>query len=62
MLTVCLTAFLAVDMVVSAAALIRYDARLEGVAPQNAVEQALDEHFDDARMNKVYPKLVHTGS
>ena len=48
-------------MVVSAAALIRYDARLEGVAPQNAVEQALDEHFDNARMNKVYPKLVHTG-
>ena len=60
-LTVCLTAFMAVDMVVSAAALIRYDARLEGVAPQNAVEQALDEHFDNARMNKVYPKLVHTG-
>ena len=60
-LTVCLTAFMAVDMVVSAAALIRYDARLEGVAPQNAVEQALDEHFDDARMNKIYPKLVHTG-
>ena len=50
---------MAVDMIVSSAALIRYDARLEGVAAQTSLDTLLDEHFDDSYMQRVYPKLVH---
>ena len=60
-LTWVLCIFMVVDMAVSAMALIRYNARIEGVPAQNQVEIYLDEHFDDARMQKVYPKAVHVG-
>ena len=30
-------------------------------AAQNQIEEYLDEHFDDARMQRIYPKFVHTG-
>ena len=50
---------MAVNMIVSSAALIRYDARLEGVAAQTSLDTLLDEHFDDSYMQRVYPKLVH---
>lgn len=58
-LTWCLVVFMAVNMIVSSAALIRYDARLEGVAAQTSLDILLDEHFDDSYMQRVYPKLVH---
>ena len=58
-LTWCLVVFMAVNMIVSSAALIRYDARLEGVAVQTSLDTLLDEHFDDSYMQRVYPKLVH---
>ena len=58
-LTWCLVVFMAVNMIVSSAALIRYDARLEGVAAQTSLDTLLDEHFDDSYMQRVYPKLVH---
>ena len=58
-LTWCLVVFMAVNMIASSAALIRYDARLEGVAAQTSLDTLLDEHFDDSYMQRVYPKLVH---
>lgn len=58
-LTWCLVVFMAVNMIVSSAALIRYDARLEGIAAQTSLDTLLDEHFDDSYMQRVYPKLVH---
>ena len=53
--------YLLVDMAVSALALIRYNARIEGVPAQSSLAVYLDEHYDDARMQKVYPKAVHVG-
>ena len=50
---------MAVNMIASSAALIRYDARLEGVAAQTSLDTLLDERFDDSYMQRVYPKLVH---
>ena len=47
---------MAVDMLMSAAALIRYDRRDKGIPAANAVEEFLDEHFVDARMKQIYPK------
>ena len=54
-MTLLLAAFMAVNMVTSALALARYDARTSGVAPSSAVEVFLDEHFDNARMERIYP-------
>lgn len=60
-LTWVLCLFMVVDMAVSALALMRYNTRLEGQPPQNQLEVYLDEHYDDARMQAVYPKAVHVG-
>ncbi len=54
-MTLILTIFMAVNMILSACALARYDARTSGVAPQNSVEVYLDAHFDNARMERIYP-------
>ena len=54
-MTVVLAVFMAVNMLTSSLALARYDARTSGKAPANAVEQLLDAHFDDARMERIYP-------
>ena len=60
-LTWVLVVFMSANMLVSSAALARYTARIEGRAAANQVEVYLDEHFDDARMERVYPKFVHRG-
>lgn len=44
------------NMALSALALARYSARQTGAAPTNAIEQQLDEHFPDSRMQRIYPK------
>lgn len=54
-MTVVLTVFMAVNMGLSALALARYDARTSGLAPANRLDVFLDEHFDNARMERVYP-------
>ena len=54
-MTVVLTVFMAVNMGLSALALARYDARTSGVPAANAVETYLDAHFDNARMERIYP-------
>ena len=43
-------------MMISALALARYSARQTGAAPANQIEQLLDEHFPDTRMQRIYPK------
>lgn len=54
-MTVLLAVFMAVNMVTSSLALARYDARTSGVPAANAVETYLDAHFDNARMERIYP-------
>ena len=36
-------------------------ARIEGKPADTELAVYLDEHFDDARMERIYPKFVHTG-
>ena len=60
-MTVILTVFMAVNMGLSALALARYDARTSGIAPANQLDVFLDEHFDNARMERVYPNAKKTG-
>ena len=56
-----LVLFMAVDCLLSAAALVRYTARLEGKPPANAAEAWIDTTFDDSYMKRVYPKYVYRG-
>ena len=61
-LTWALCIFMAADIAVSSAALVRYNDRLNGVPASNSVEVYLDEHYGNDRMYQVYPKAVHTNS
>lgn len=54
-MTAVLAVFMAVNMLTSALALARYDARTSGEAPNGQLEVFLDEHFDNARMEHIYP-------
>ena len=56
-----LIVFMTVNMLVSAAALVRYDQRSKGVKADNAVERLIDRHFNDERMAKIYPNAKSTG-
>ncbi|MBD9258009.1 MAG: hypothetical protein EGR99_05505 [Faecalibacterium sp.] len=54
-MTALLAVFMAVNMLTSALALARYDARTSGEGPKNSIDTLLDDHFDDARMEHIYP-------
>lgn len=54
-MTILLAIFMAVNMTLSAFALARYDARTSGVEASNDFEVYLDEHFDNSRMERIYP-------
>ena len=60
-MTATLAVFMAVNIGVSTLALARYDARTSGLAPANQLDVFLDEHFDNARMERVYPNAKKTG-
>lgn len=52
--------FMAVNIVISAGALARYSNRAQGVVAENVVDEWLDSHFDDARMEQIYPNAKMT--
>ena len=54
-LTVFLAIFLAADVCVSILALIRYDTRGNGAEAVHSWEKVMDQYFDDARMDQIYP-------
>lgn len=59
-MTILLAIFMAVNMSLSGLALARYNSRTEGITPRNQLEVFLDEHFDNARMERVYPNAKKT--
>ena len=59
-LTWVLAVFMAANMLVSVAALVRYDLREGGPAAQSGWEKIIDQHFDDERMAKIYPNAKST--
>lgn len=54
-LTWILVVFMAVNILVSMAALVRYDMRANGRPTESGWEKVIDEHFDDERMDRIYP-------
>lgn len=59
-LTWLLVVFFVCDMGVSALALARQTTRAQGLPPRNGVEEYLDQHYDDQRLEKIYPAAVRT--
>ena len=47
--------FMVFNMAVSSLALARYSDRQQNPKADNAVEEFLDDHFDDSRMDRIYP-------
>ena len=50
-----LVVFMTADMLVSSAALIRYNERNGGPAAESGWEQIIDTNFDDEKMHRIYP-------
>lgn len=49
---ICLSIFMTVNLLVTAACIVRWSHRHQGIAPRNRVEQYIDETWDDSRMEK----------
>lgn len=52
--------FLAVNMLLSLAAVVRWGERRQGVQPSNAIEESLDTYFPDDKLEQIYPTMVIT--
>lgn len=57
-----MTVFMAVDLLVTAAAVTRWRTRSEGAAAANAAVQWLDDTYDDQTMEKRFPNMQFTAS
>ena len=55
-----LTVFMAVNLVVTSAAITRWRTRDEEPRPSNAAVQWLDEHYDDQAMERIFPNMEFT--
>lgn len=53
-----LVIFMICNMLISAAALIRYSERAGGPAASSGWEHIIDVHFDDAKMKQIYPNAI----
>ncbi len=57
-LTWVLIVFMAANIVVSCGALVRYNDRNHGVQAENELEEWIDGHYDDAKMQRIYPNAL----
>ena len=55
-----LIVFMCVNVTVTCMALVRHDQRTHGIPAQSGWQQSMDEHFDDARMERIYPDAQQT--
>lgn len=59
-LTILLAVFMILNIFVSVLALIRYDTRGKGDEAVSRWEQLMDNYFDDAKMERIYPNAKKT--
>ena len=57
-LTWILIVFMCCNMIVSIMALVRSDQRAHGVKATYSWQQTMDERFDDARLQRIYPNAL----
>jgi uncharacterized membrane protein len=54
-----LLVFLVLNMVISSAAITRWEERLDGIPATNPVAKSVDSLFPDVHMERIYPNLKH---
>ncbi len=54
----CLIVFFIFDTVVSHAAVLRWNERIDGITPQNTFDNYIDERFTDERMTFTFPNMI----
>ena len=57
-LTWILVVFFVVNMAVSSLALIRSNQRSDQIPATHQWQKIMDEHFDDAKLKKIYPNAI----
>ena len=62
MITWCCTLFLAVNALVSLVAVYRWSERVQEIPPDNSFWTAIDEHFPDERMERIYANMKFGGN
>lgn len=60
MLSYVFVIFMTINIIISAGALARYSDRNQGIESENIIEKWLDSHFDDRRMEWIYPNAKMT--
>ncbi len=55
---VALSAYMAINLLVTGASVYRWSERIHGIAPQSRTERLLDQYFDDDRMMRVFSDMV----
>lgn len=55
-----LAAFMLANSLVSGGAVLRMAQRYEGVPASSSWQSAMDRHFPDERLQRIYPSMVHT--
>lgn len=60
MLSYVFVIFMTINIIISAGALARYSDRNQGIESKNTIEKWLDSHFDDSRMEWIYPNAKMT--
>lgn len=58
-LTWILIIFMSINVIISCMALKRCQERRDGKTAEAAWEQIIDERFDDQRMKRIYPNMIH---
>ena len=57
-LTWILIVFMSCNIIVSCMALVRYNQRSSGIPAVSEWQKVMDERFDDARMEHIYPNAL----
>lgn len=57
-LTILFMLFMVINICVSIMALIRYDTRADNLAAVYGWERSMDKHFNDERMQRIYPNAI----
>lgn len=61
-ITALVVVFMAVDIILSAGAVLRWSQREENLSASTPVQAFFDAHFDDSYMEMIYPHMQHVGA
>ena len=51
--------FMIINVLVSGMALVRSNERTKGIEATTSWQKTMDKRFDDIRLSKIYPNMIH---